>query len=42
MLELQRDPAAPALINIGSGEDVSIAELARTVADCVGYSGMLV
>ena len=29
-------------INIGSGEDVTIAELARTVADVVGYQGEIV
>jgi GDP-L-fucose synthase len=39
---LLHDRAAPALINIGCGEDSSIAELARTVADVVGYSGKLV
>lgn len=38
---LLHDRAAPALINIGCGEDSSIAELARTVADVVGYSGKL-
>jgi GDP-L-fucose synthase len=32
----------PPLINIGVGEDVSIAELARLVADVVGYRGDIV
>ncbi len=31
----------PPLINIGCGEDLTIAELARTVARVVGYSGTL-
>ncbi|WP_339133363.1 MAG: GDP-L-fucose synthase [Candidatus Electrothrix sp. GW3-4] len=29
----------PAIVNIGSGEEVSIAELARLVAEAVGYEG---
>jgi len=29
-------------INIGTGEDVSIAEFARTVADVVGFRGKIV
>ena len=29
------------LVNIGSGEDVTIAEFARVVADAVGYSGAI-
>lgn len=33
------DPFYP--INIGSGEDVSIAELAKTIKDVVGYEGSL-
>lgn len=33
------DPAACPLINIGCGEDVSIAELARLVAEAVGFVG---
>jgi GDP-L-fucose synthase len=33
---------APPLINIGCGTDVTIAELARTVAQRLGYSGKLV
>jgi GDP-L-fucose synthase len=31
-----------ALLNIGTGEDVSIAELARTVMHCVGFDGRIV
>lgn len=33
---------APALINIGSGEDLSIFALAQTVKEIVGYAGALV
>lgn len=33
--------AAPPLVNIGFGEDLSIAELARTVARIVGFNGAL-
>lgn len=32
----------PPLVNIGSGTDVTIAELAQTVCDVVGYKGKLV
>src|SRR6185369_16233924 len=35
------DPAAPALINVGSGEEVSIRELALLVKDAVGFDGDL-
>jgi len=35
------DPTTPALINIGSGADLRIAELARLVADVVGFGGRL-
>jgi GDP-L-fucose synthase len=31
----------PRIINVGSGEEVSIAELARTICRVVGYSGEL-
>ena len=33
------DPGRAPLINIGAGTDLSISELARLVADCVGYAG---
>ena len=29
------------LVNIGTGEDIAIAEFARVVADIVGYSGSI-
>ena len=32
----------PPLINIGTGEDITIAELAKTVCDVVGYQGIIV
>jgi GDP-L-fucose synthase len=35
------DPAAPALINVGCGEDLSIAELAQTIAQVIGFTGAL-
>ena len=34
--------AAPALINVGSGEEISIAGLARMIKDIVGFDGELV
>ncbi len=40
--ELLQDPTAPALINIGSGEEISIADLARLVQEVVGFTGELV
>ncbi|MDD2308634.1 MAG: GDP-L-fucose synthase [Desulfuromonadaceae bacterium] len=36
------DPAAPALINVGSGEETSIRDLALLVQDVVGFTGGLV
>jgi GDP-L-fucose synthase len=33
---------APALINVGSGQEISIADLARLVQNVVGYEGTLV
>ena len=36
------DPAAAPLINIGTGEDQSIAELARLVAEVIGFAGEFV
>ncbi len=32
----------PPLVNIGTGEDVTIAELAQTICDVVGYKGKIV
>lgn len=32
----------PPLVNIGTGEDITIAELAQTVCDVVGYQGKIV
>ena len=32
----------PELINIGTGEDLSIAELANTIKDIIGFSGKLI
>jgi GDP-L-fucose synthase len=31
----------PAIVNVGTGEDVTIAELARLLCDTIGYSGRL-
>ena len=39
---LLNDPAAPALINVGSGEEVTIRELAMLVKNAVGFDGELV
>lgn len=36
-----RNPAAPDLINVGSGEEVSIRELAETICKTVGFDGRL-
>jgi GDP-L-fucose synthase len=33
---------APPLINIGTGEDITIAELAKTICEVVGYRGKIV
>lgn len=35
-------PASPALINVGSGEEISIGDLARMVRDVVGFTGELI
>ena len=40
--ELLEYPAAPALINVGSGQEISIAALARLVQQVVGYRGELI
>jgi GDP-L-fucose synthase len=39
---LLNDPLAPALINVGSGQEISIRDLALLVQDVVGFSGDLV
>jgi len=38
---LMRRDDVPDLVNVGSGEELSIAELARLIADIVGYRGAL-
>jgi GDP-L-fucose synthase len=35
------DPVAPALINVGSGEDLTIAELAAAAAEVTGFQGKI-
>lgn len=39
---LLNDPAAPALINVGSGREISIRDLALLVQDVVGFTGAIV
>lgn len=39
---LLNDPVAPALINVGSGQEISIRDLALLVQDVVGFNGTLV
>lgn len=39
---LLNDPVAPALINVGSGQEISILDLALLVQDVVGFTGDLV
>lgn len=39
---LLNDPAAPALINVGSGREISIRDLALLVQDVVGFTGTIV
>ncbi len=41
-VHLMRSYSSPDLVNIGTGEDVTIAEFARQVAQTVGFSGELV
>ena len=36
------DPAAPGLINVGSGQEISIRDLALLVQDVVGFTGSMV
>ncbi|QOG24047.1 NAD-dependent epimerase/dehydratase family protein [Bradyrhizobium sp. SEMIA] len=38
-VHLMKTYSRPELINIGTGEDIAIAEFARVVAEIVGYSG---
>jgi GDP-L-fucose synthase len=40
--ELLDDPAAPALINVGSGQELSIRDLALLVKGIVGFEGELI
>ena len=40
-VHLMKSYSGPDLINIGTGEDITIAEFARVVADIVGYSGKI-
>lgn len=39
---LLNDPVAPALINVGSGREISIHDLALLVQDVVGFTGAIV
>ena len=39
---VMNQPRVPAIINLGSGESLTIGELAQLVADVVGYRGRLV
>jgi GDP-L-fucose synthase len=32
----------PGIVNVGTGEDVTISELAHLVADCIGFEGRLI
>ncbi|QOZ75357.1 GDP-L-fucose synthase [Bradyrhizobium sp. CCBAU 53351] len=40
-VHLMRSYSSPELINIGTGEDITIAEFAQVVADTVGYVGRI-
>ena len=42
LLLLMRDYGKEDIVNVGSGQELSIAELARTIAEVVGYRGELV
>jgi len=42
LLHLLKLDDPPALVNIGTGSDVTIAELARLISDTVGYQGKIV
>ena len=41
LVAVSKGVTGPALVNLGSGEDLSIADLARTVADVVGFEGRI-
>ena len=41
LLAAERNDGVPPVVNIGVGEDVSIAELATTIAETVGYDGRI-
>ncbi len=41
-VELSSLEDPPELVNVGSGEEVRISELARSIADIVGYAGRIV
>jgi GDP-L-fucose synthase len=40
-VKLMRSPDVPPIVNVGSGEEVSIAELAFAVASVVGFDGVV-
>jgi GDP-L-fucose synthase len=40
-VHLMKTYSDPALVNIGTGEDITIAEFARVVAATVGYTGQI-
>jgi GDP-L-fucose synthase len=40
-IHLMKTYSSPELVNIGAGEDITIAEFARAVAAVVGYSGQI-
>jgi len=42
MSELTSNPERAPLVNVGSGSDLTIAELARTVCDVLGFDGEIV
>ena len=40
-VHLMKTYSSPEMVNIGTGEDITIAEFARVVADTVGYKGAI-
>ncbi len=40
-VHLMKTYSSPEMVNIGTGEDITIAEFARVVADAVGYAGTI-